>query len=221
MRRTALVTGAAGGVGALAARRLAAAAWDVVAVDVDAEGLAATTLRSPNSHVRVCDPGDAGAIRGVLADVGPVHRVVHAASLAPAARALDQPLEEVEGVLRTTFLGAVTIVQGTLPGMLERGSGEIILFSSLAAFVPEPRGSAFAAAAAAVGAYATALAAEYGGQGVRFRCACPPYGGGADDHRLILDEVDRSLARPEGDPHVFSGRTPGGRWRLPGTSAPR
>lgn len=90
MRRTALVTGAAGGLGALAARRLAAAAWDVVAVDVDEAGLAATALRSPNTHVRTCDATDPAALADVLAMAGPVHRVVHAAAATAPGPVLAQ-----------------------------------------------------------------------------------------------------------------------------------
>lgn len=201
MRRTALVTGAAGGIGALAARRLAAAAWDVVAVDTDAEGLDRTALRSPNTHVRTCDVTDPGAVAEVLAVAGPVQRVVHAAMISPAAPALEQPLDEVERVLRTDVLGTVHVVRAALPGMLERGRGEMIFCP------PAPGAAAGAAASAAVAAYTEALWAEYGGRGVTFRCApagTPP--------RLVLDAVERSLARPAGELHV---RPPAG------TSAPR
>lgn len=197
MRRTALVTGAAGALGALAARRLAAAAWDVVAMDVDEAGLADTALRSPNMHVRTCDVTDYAALADILAMAGPVHRVVHAAATAPAAPALEQPPSEVERVLRADVLGAVNVVRATLPGMLERGSGELILCAG-----PAGTGAA-AAAAGAVAAYADALWREHGGRGVTLRCvrlddATPP--------RRVLDALDRSLARPPADLHVRPGQ---------------
>ncbi|TDC58010.1 SDR family NAD(P)-dependent oxidoreductase [Actinomadura sp. KC345] len=203
MRRTALVTGAASGLGALAARRLAAAAWDVVAVDVDAEGLARTALRSPNMHVRTCDVTDPEAVADVLAVSGPVQRVVHAAMISPAAPALEQPFGEIEDTLRTDVLGTVHVVRAALPGMLERGRGEMILCPVAvdrdSSPGSSPGSSAGAAASAAVAAYTEALWAEHGGQGVTFRCARAALG---TPPRVVLDAIDRSLARPGGEPHV-------------------
>ncbi|GAA1857541.1 SDR family NAD(P)-dependent oxidoreductase [Actinomadura bangladeshensis] len=198
MKRTALVTGAAGGLGALAARRLAAAAWDVVAVDADEAGLAETALRSPNMHVRTCDVTDPKAVLDVLAMTGPVHRVVHAAVTAPAGSALEQPTAEVKQVLDTDVYGTMHVVRATLPGMLERGAGELVLCA------PPPRAGAAAAASGAVAAYAEALLREYGGRGVTIRCV---HLDGAPSPRPLLDALDRSLARPPGDLHVRPGRS--------------
>jgi NAD(P)-dependent dehydrogenase (short-subunit alcohol dehydrogenase family) len=197
VKRTALVTGAAGGLGALAARRLAAAAWDVVAVDTDGAGLAETALRSPNMHVRTCDVADAGAVRGLLAAIGPVHRVVHAAVIAPEGSALEQPPSEVKQVLDTDVYGTVHVVRATLPGMLERGAGDLVLCA------PPPRAGAAAAACGAVTAYAEALYREHGGRGVTIRCVRLD---GTASPRHVLDALDRSLARPPGDLHVRAGR---------------
>jgi short-subunit dehydrogenase len=214
LRKTALVTGAASGLGALAAQRLAAAGWDVVAVDVDEEGLARTALRSPTMHTRTCDVSDAEAVQAVVTETGAVHRVVHAAAVSALGPALEQPLAEVERVTRTNYLGTVNVVRATLPGMLERGAGELILFSSLAAFVPAARSSAYRAAKAAINAYAETLRQEHGGSGVRFRVVCPrqvdtpayraaaaadPAGTASGMKAMppgrVLDAVDRSLAR--------------------------
>ncbi|GAA4376281.1 hypothetical protein GCM10023088_34870 [Actinomadura verrucosospora] len=192
MKRTALVTGAAHGLGAMAARRLAAAAWDVVAVDVDELGLAKTAQRSPNTHARVCDVTDPDAVAGVLAMAGPVHRVVHAASAAPSGPVLARPLGEVEDDLRTNVLGAAVVVQATLPGMLERRAGELFL-------CPDASGPPASPSAAAVAAYADALWAEHGGQGVMLRCV---HAAAGTPHGLALDAMDRSLARPAPDVHV-------------------
>jgi NAD(P)-dependent dehydrogenase (short-subunit alcohol dehydrogenase family) len=207
VRRTALVAGAARGVGALAARRLAAAAWDVVAVDTDEVGLAATALRSPNTHVRTCDVTDPEDVADILGVTGAVHRLVIAPPPAYAPPptyapppayappgALEAPLDEV---MRRAFLGPAALVSAALPGMLERGAGEVIVI------VPSGASPATAAASAATRAYVEALAAEHHGRGVAFRCVSPP--AGVPD-RLVLDEIDRSLARP-GDVHV----APGGR----------
>ncbi|GAA2128049.1 SDR family NAD(P)-dependent oxidoreductase [Actinomadura napierensis] len=192
MRRTALVTGAAHGVGALAAQRLAAAAWDVVAVDRDEDGLAATAFRSPNTHVRTCDVTDPQAIADILGMTGAVHRLV----VAPGP---DTPGASADEAIRGGFLGAVNVVRAVLPGMLERGAGEVIVIA------PPASSPASSATAAAACAYIDALADEQRGRGVAFRCASPAAG---VPGRLVLDEIDRSLARP-GHVRVAPGGAPG------------
>lgn len=214
-RRTALVTGAGSGLGALAAQRLAAAGWAVVAADVDADGLARTTLNSPTMHTRICDVSDAKAVAEMAADAGPLDRVVHAAAISSLGTSLEQPLEEAERIWRVNFQGTVHVVRATLPGMLERGQGELILFSSLGGWIPAPKLGAYAAAKAAVNAYAEVLVKEYGGRGVKIRCVCPSQVDtpqfrkiAAQDPAavarqkgmppgLVLDAIDRSLGRDE------------------------
>ncbi|MBW8484644.1 SDR family NAD(P)-dependent oxidoreductase [Actinomadura parmotrematis] len=221
--RTALVTGAGSGLGALAAQRLAAAGWDVVALDVDEPGLAATARRSPTLHTRACDVTDPDAVAAVAAEAGPLQRVVHAAAISPLVPALDQPVEDVHRVLHINFLGTVHVVRAALPAMLDAGRGEIVLFSSLASLVPGRLTSAYAAAKAAVNAYAESLLIEYGGRGVTFRVVVPAQvdtpmyrrqaaahpkataGMKGMDPGAVLDAVDRSLARPEGDLYVYPG----------------
>lgn len=221
--KTALVTGAASGLGALAAQRLAAAGWAVVAMDVNETGLAHTALRSPNMHTRVCDITDAKAVAEVVAEAGPLQRVVHAAAIGPLAPALEQPLDEVERILAVNYLGTVHVVRAALPGMLKRARGELVLFSSLAGWVPVPKTSAYAGTKAAINAYAEVLVQEHGGQGVKIRCVCPRQvdtpllrkllaeDPAAAAHmkgmppRLVLDAIDRSLAGPDTDLYVFPG----------------
>ncbi|GAA2623925.1 SDR family oxidoreductase [Actinomadura fulvescens] len=224
--RTALVTGAGGGMGALAAQRLAAAGWDVVAVDVDEAGLGRTAARSPNMYTRVCDVADPKAVEAVVAETGTPHRVLHAAAIGPFGPVLEQPLDEVERIMRVNYLGTVHVVRATLPGMLALGQGELILFSSLAGWLTTPMTAAYAAAKAAVNAYAEGLVREHGDSGVKIRCVCPaqvdtpmlrqivaryPAVGRtrAMPARRVLDEIDRSLARPARDLYVL----PGGRAR--------
>lgn len=216
--KTALVTGAGSGLGALAAQRLAAAGWAVVAADVDETGLAATALRSPTMHTRLCDVADPKAVTELAAEAGPLDRVVHAAGISILGTALDQPLEELERIWRIDFLGTVHVARATVPRL--RGRSELVLFSSLAGWIPSPRLSAYAAAKAAINAYAEVLARE--NPSVTVRCVCPSQvdtpqfrkiaaqDPAAVAHQkgmpagLVLDEIERSFARD--DLFVFPGR---------------
>jgi short-subunit dehydrogenase len=158
-----------------------------------------------------------------VADAGPLDRVVHAAGISVPGTALEQPLGDAERIWRVDYLGTVHVVRAALPGMLGRAQGELVLFSALAGWLPSPRLSAYAAAKAAVNAYAEVLAQEHRGGGVKIRCVCPgrvdtplfrrsgaqdPFAaarGGGLPPGAVLDEVDRSLARDE--LFVFPGAT--------------
>ena len=71
-------------------------------------------------------------------------------------------------------MGTVHVVKATLPGMLKRHSGDLVLFASLAGWLPSSRFGAYSATKFAVVAFGETLAHENAGSGVRFLCVCPP-----------------------------------------------
>lgn len=186
MTTVALVTGAASGMGQLAARRLAAAGTRVAAVDRDEEGLAVTALRSPNMATFVCDVTDPDAIQDVVTsvvdDLGPVDQLIHAAGICRIGAALDQPLTEFSKVFDVNLFGTVNVTRAVVPVMVRRGSGSVVLFGSLAGWLPSPKLAAYCASKFAVTAYAEVLFEELHATGVRITCICP-------------SEVDTPLAR--------------------------
>ena len=88
-------------MGRLAARRLAADGVEVAAVDVDADGLAETGDLAPTISPLVCDVTDDAAVEELVGwvekELGPIHRVVAAAGIAPTGPLVDQPVETILG----------------------------------------------------------------------------------------------------------------------------
>ena len=173
MNGTALVIGAASGIGEATAVKLAASEWSVAAVDIDPEGLAALRQRVGGVRTHVCDVSDTRAVDSLTGDIGPVDRLVHAAAISELGRALEQPRENFDRIWQVNFVGTVNVVRAFLPAMVERGRGEVVLYSSMAGWLPPWKLSAYAASKAAINAYAEVLAAECRASGVKVRCVCP------------------------------------------------
>ena len=214
-----LVTGAASGMGQLAARRLAAAGASVAAVDVDGDRLAATAERAPTMRAWECDVTDSGAVERLVKEVesalGPIDRLVHAAGICLPGLLAEQRLEEVDRTIAVNYLGTAHAVLSVLPGMLDRRHGEVVAFASLAGWLPSPRLGAYSASKHAVVAFMEVLAYENRGSGVRFACVCPPVvdtpmvagirardeaalgGQRGIDAGVVLDAVERSLDADE------------------------
>ena len=220
---TALVTGAGSGIGEASALRLAADGWTVVAADVDDKALESLREREPRIRVEACDVQDADSVARLAQAVGPVDRLVHSAAVSRLGSALAQPREEFDAIWRINFLGTVNLVRALVPGMIDRGRGEVVLYSSLGGWVPARKLSAYASSKAAVNAFADVLEQECRGTGVTIRCVCPSQvdtpqfrrisaeDPAATAHRsgmpvdVVVDAVERSLER--GGLYVFPGST--------------
>src|SRR5690606_27784937 len=174
----ALITGAASGMGRLAARRLAAGGAQVAALDVNEAGLRET--RGDDERIRpyVVDVTDAravgDAVRTVESELGPIDRVMNAAAIMPTDRLLDQSAELIHRIMAINYNGTVNVTLATLPGMLERGRGDLVNFASVAGWMPTLHFGAYNASKFAVVAFTEVLAHENRGRGVRFACVCPP-----------------------------------------------
>lgn len=174
----ALVTGAASGMGRLACRRLADAGARVAAVDLNEEGLRETAGARDSIRAYAQDvtdaPGVAELVGRIESELGPVDRVMNAAAIMPTGFLLDQDTETIRRVMDINYGGIVNVTCAVLPGMLERGSGDVVNFASIAGWSPTLHFGAYNASKFAVVAYSEVLFHENRGKGVRICCVCPP-----------------------------------------------
>ncbi|WP_024800997.1 SDR family oxidoreductase [Nocardia sp. BMG51109] len=227
MNKTALVTGAASGMGRMVAQRLAAAGYRVAAVDVNETGLAETARRSPNTTTYTCDVSDREAVEAVVekvrADLGPIEHLVHAAGLCRVGSTLSQDVSELRRIMDINYIGTVNICQTIVPAMRDAGAGMVVLFASVAGWLPSPGLAAYSASKFAVVCYAEALSLELQGTGVRLIALCPPHvetpfldGVRAADPGVlggtngvapekVVDAMEKAVADPKAPLFVFPG----------------
>ncbi len=174
----AVVTGAASGIGLLAAKRLAAQGAVVAAIDLSIEALSSAQEHSPNVFAYSCDITDQDAVNDVIAriaiDHGGIDRLVNAAGICLPGLLQDQPVSDIARVMDVNYGGTVNMVKAVLDGMIERSRGDIVLIASLAGWIPSFRMGAYGASKFAVVAFGEVLSHELQGTGLRTVVVCPP-----------------------------------------------
>ena len=176
--KVALITGAGSGMGRLAAQRSSEGGASVAALDISEEGLTETAKAGEGIETWKVDVSDyravATAVQEVEARLGPVDRVVTAAAIMPFGKLLEQDVEQIHRLMAINFSGLVNVAKATLPGMLERGRGDFISFSSMLGQMPTLLTGAYASTKFAVSCFTEVLYHENRDRGVRFVCVCPP-----------------------------------------------
>jgi 3-hydroxybutyrate dehydrogenase len=166
--RSALVTGAASGIGEACARRLAAAGAEVTVLDVDREG-AERVAGAIGGQALVADL--AGPLDlDVTADV-----LVNNAGLQHVAPVEEFPPERFSLLLRVMLEAPFRLVRTVLPGMYERGWGRIVNISSVHGLRASPFKCAYVAAKHGLEGLSKVVALEGGPSGVTSNCICPAY----------------------------------------------
>ncbi|MEU9553831.1 3-hydroxybutyrate dehydrogenase [Streptomyces fumanus] len=174
--RTALVTGAAGGIGRACALRLAAAGAEVRAVDRDAAGLDALA-------------GDAGDLPGTvtpqvldLTDLDAAERSAAGADILVnnAGLQLVRPIEEFppdvfHTVLTVMLEAPFRLIRGALPHMYGQGWGRIVNISSVHGLRASAYKSAYVAAKHGLEGLSKTAALEGASHGVTSNCVNPGY----------------------------------------------
>jgi NAD(P)-dependent dehydrogenase (short-subunit alcohol dehydrogenase family) len=175
--RTALVVGAASGIGAASAQGLAAFGARVVAADlnlVQAEQVAAGIVAQGGQAQAVAlDMRDSASIATALSGLGPVDVLVSTPSINVRKPLLEITDDEFDRVINLNLKGTFMLLKAVARGMAERGRGSIIVFSSIRAEVVEPGQGVYAATKAGLRQMVRALAAELGPSGVRVNAVAP------------------------------------------------
>ena len=180
--RVVLVTGASRGIGAAIAMACAEVGANVaVGYLVGTSGAEATVagVRSRGREAEafaadVRDPDQVEAmIAGVGARFGKIDGLVNNAGVMPESPVSEMTLDEWKHVVDVDLTGAFLCSQAALPGMVERGSGSIVMISSRLGQIGFAGVAHYAAAKAGLIGLAKSLAKEVGPQGVRVNVVAP------------------------------------------------
>jgi 3-hydroxybutyrate dehydrogenase len=169
--RRALVTGAASGIGAAVATRLAEAGADVHLVDRDEEGVAKVAARV-HGTAHVVDLTDQAAIAALDVDVDILVNNAGIQYVAPVEELDPDQFRTIHAVmLHAPFL----LARRFLPGMYARGWGRVVHVSSVHGHRASAYKSAYVSAKHGLEGLSKVIALEAAGKGVTSNTVCPGY----------------------------------------------
>lgn len=198
--RTALVTGAAGGIGAAISRHLVLAGANIAVCDLNEQAartlageLAGTGKGAVSAYAMdVSDSASVAAtVRASEAELGPVDILVNNAGIDKIERFVESNEDTWRRIVSVNYLGTVTVTRAVLDGMIERRYGRIINIGSDAGRVGSSGEAVYSGTKGAVIAFAKALARETATKGITVNTVCP----GPTDTALLKQVANASQAR--------------------------
>jgi short-subunit dehydrogenase len=178
--RSVVVTGAAGGIGAVLARRFAEEGARVALLDRDLAGASARAAELEATGADVvalgCDVTAEEDCRSALAAVGErfggVDVLVNNAGITHLGLFRDTDVAVLRRVMEVNFFGAVNCTKAALPSLLER-RGRIVVLSSVAGFAPLATRTGYSASKHALHGFFESLRAEHLQDGLGVTMVCP------------------------------------------------
>ena len=133
--------------------------------------------KSPSSVVMACDVAKReqvqGMVRQVLAQFGRIDILINNAGVGMRQPFAKTPLDIIEGMIRTNYLGAVYCAHEVLPAMLARGAGHIVNISSVAGKIASLNIAGYCASKFALNGFSESLYHEVKPHGIRVSVICP------------------------------------------------
>ncbi len=176
-KKSALVTGAASGIGLAIVREFHERGMDVIASDVSSQRLAEAYESLPTVRCIAADLSDKAAVAALALEAGPVDVLVNNAGLqhVSAIEKLEQAKWDL--LLQVMLTAPFQLIQAMLPGMYERSWGRIINVSSVHGLVASPFKSAYVSAKHGVMGLTKTVALEAGARSQNITCnaICPSY----------------------------------------------
>jgi short-subunit dehydrogenase len=194
--RTALVTGASGGLGTHIARRLAREGMNVAISGRREDALAALAAELGGLGVEVeavpADLADQGQLDSLVqrseSALGPIDLLVNNAGVENTAAFTAYTREELTSMMAVNLTTPLLLTHQVLPGMLARGRGHVVFIASMAGKLGPAYAEPYAAAKAGLIALTQSLRAEYTQAPVGFSVVCPGFILGDGMYQRMVEE---------------------------------
>ncbi len=175
--RSALLTGATGGLGRAIASALAGRGATLILSGRKADALEALAAELPGEGHRVlpADLAEPGAAEKLAAEAGPVDALVANAGLPGTGLLTDFTPDEVARALRVNLEAPMLMARALYPAMVERGSGHLVFVSSLNGKVASPRTSIYSATKFGLRGFALGLRMDLSPRGIGVSLVSPGF----------------------------------------------
>jgi NAD(P)-dependent dehydrogenase (short-subunit alcohol dehydrogenase family) len=177
MKRTAVVTGAARGIGLAVARKFLAEGCEVAMLDIDAETLGRSARALEGVLAIECDVADPAQVQAAIAEVaarfGRIDALVNNAGIAIFKPLLETSYEEWQRVLAVNLNGPFLCTQACAPVMLRNGGGAVVNITSISGLRASTLRVAYGTSKAALDHLTRQQAAELGNAGIRVNAVAP------------------------------------------------
>lgn len=194
----ALVTGAAGGVGGVAARRLAADGHRVAVNDITGEERLHELAEQVGGVAVPGDIADPDAVTAMVAKVakalGPVQVLVANAAAMAMSPFLEADPAQWWRQVEVNLSGHFRLIQAVVPGMRLLGHGRIIVIASGWGVIGHQNATAYAASKSGLIALTKALGRELGPDGILANALAPAF---IDTEQLLVDAKDAGISLEE------------------------
>lgn len=200
MTKTALVTGAASGLGYELATLLANDDYKLILIDIDASSLAKVKIElETNFNIEVVmlvkDLSNPSIAQEIMADIDnePIDVLINNAGFGLFGSFIDTDWERESEMLHVHILTTTHLTKLVLEGMVKRGYGKILNMSSLAAFQPGPLMAIYYASKGYMLSFSEAIANELKGTGVTVTALCPGPTKTSFQKTVSSDSVDNKI----------------------------
>ena len=200
--KTALITGAAAGIGRATAELFLSEGAHVIATDRDVAGLSGF-----KGIVKKLDITDDAAIRAMAAEVGALDVLFNCAGIVPGGTVLEADDAQWEQAMTVNVYSIARMIRAFLPAMIAKGGGSIINVASVAGSIKGViNRCSYGASKAAVIGLTKSVAADFVTKGIRCNAVCPGTVDSPSLQQRLKDTGDYDAARK-----AFIARQPMGR----------
>jgi NAD(P)-dependent dehydrogenase (short-subunit alcohol dehydrogenase family) len=193
--KTALITGAASGIGRATALLFAREGASVVLTDVnESAGQTVVAEITKNGGHAIFEPSDVTraadcqrVIERAVRDFGGIHILFNNAGIIRRASVVELSETEWERVMAVNVKAIFLMCRGVIPIMASAGGGSIINAASGWGLAGGPRAAVYCASKGAVVLLTKAMAIDHGPQNIRVNCICP----GDTDTAMLRNEAQQ------------------------------